>query len=516
MTNLRTGQITDFASQGTEYSVTFQTTDGAEVNGTAYTPNFKKWHGYYRQIPELRAVINKLASWTFGRGIKADKKNKEKLEKNFPAQFIAEGVDQTRAWFYYLHVIAGGLKNSSAYENVIVNGIVLAEDGKKMSKRLKNYPDPSGLMEKYGADALRAYLLASPVMAAENLNFSEKGVQESLRKNIMLLLNVYKFFALYELENEKLLKSLSEVDLRKAAEKSNNVLDKWLLLQFNKLISEVENGLAGYNLPRAMRVITEFIDELSTWYLRRSRDRFKSDDENDKIAALVTSKIVLLELSKVIAPFMPFVAENLWQKLSANNFLHHDSSVHLTSWPEKFAVADKNIFQQMTLTRRLVEAGLAKRDEAGIKIRQMLNKLTVKSKDLKLEKDYEKLILDELNIKEVVLISKGEENLLEVELDTEITPELKQEGTKRELIRFINLLRKEASLSLGDEVETVIYASDEVKTVIALMKNDIQKETLSSKLEAFALEAQEAVKGDFLAQKELAINGEKVLIFLKK
>ena len=442
--------------------------------------------------------------------------NKEKLEKNFPAQFIAEGVDQTRAWFYYLHVIAGGLKNSSAFENVIVNGIVLAEDGKKMSKRLQNYPDPLELMEKYGADALRAYLLASPVMAAENLNFSEKGVQEALRKNIMLLLNVYKFFALYELENEKLLKSLTEVDLRKGAEKSDNVLDKWLLLKFNNLVDEVNNSLTGYNLPRAMRVITEFIDELSTWYLRRSRDRFKSDDEQDKIAALITTKIVLLELSKVIAPFMPFVAENLWQKLSANNFSRHDASVHLTAWPKKFAGAEKNILEQMNLARRIVEAGLAKRDEVGIKIRQMLNKLTVKSKDLKLEKEYEKLILDELNVKEIVFVSLETDEQLIVELDTEITPELKQEGTKRELIRFINLLRKEANLSLGDEVDAIIYASAEVKKVIELMKSDIQKETLSSKLEAFIFEAQTEIKGDFFAQKELAINGEKVLIFLKK
>lgn len=191
-----------------------------------------------------------------------------------------------------MHVIAGGVFGCHSFQNVIVNGIVLAEDGKKMSKRLKNYPDPMLIMEKYGSDALRAYLSSAPVMAAENLNFSEAGVQESLRKNIMILWNVYKFYEMFALE----------ADIKAKAGDSTNVLDIWILEKLNLLIKEVTDSLDAYNLPKAMRPLTEFIDELSTWYLRRSRDRFKSDDLADKQNALATTRYVLIELAKLMAP----------------------------------------------------------------------------------------------------------------------------------------------------------------------------------------------------------------------
>ena len=192
--------------------------------------------------------------------------NKKKMEVNFPAQFIAEGADQTRAWFYYLHVISGGITDSHAFQNVIVNGIVLAENGKKMSKKLSNYPDPSLVMEKYGADALRAYLLSSPVMQAENLNFAEAGVQESLRKNVMTLWNVYRFYETYA----------PEYDGREV--KPDNILDGWILAKFKLLLIEVTAAMEKYNLPKAMRPITEFIDELSTLYFIIIRNRLKRDD----------------------------------------------------------------------------------------------------------------------------------------------------------------------------------------------------------------------------------------------
>ena len=425
--------------------------------------------------------------------------NKEKFEANFPAQFIAEGADQTRAWFYYLHVLAGGLKKTHGFNNVIVNGIVLAEDGKKMSKRLQNYPDPAGVMEKYGADALRSYLLASPVMQAENLNFSEKGVSEALRKNLMILWNVYKFYEMYA------------ADAKEIKGESKNILDQWILAKLNLLIKEVTAAMESYNLPKAMRPITEFNDELSTWYLRRSRDRFKAEDENDKQNALTTMKYVLTELAKLIAPFMPFMAENLWQKVTGHNFKEENKSVHLEKWP----VAAKNgkkieaALVNMDLTRHIVELGLAKRDVAGIKIRQMLAKITIETKE-KLAPEYNYLISDELNVQTVVF-AKASDDQISVELDTVITPELKQEGLKREIIRFINMLRKEANLSLGDRA-TVYFVgvSDEIKTVIAKMKVGILRETLSDDI--LLVNELPAI----LASKEVKIDEAKFILGLVK
>lgn len=426
--------------------------------------------------------------------------NKAKLEKDFPAQFIAEGVDQCRTWFYYLHVISGGLLGKSAFQNVIANGIVLAEDGKKMSKKLKNYPDPSLVMDKYGSDALRAYLLSSPVMLAENLNFSEKGVEESLRKNIMVLWNVYKFYEMYA---EGMEGAIIEP-------KSANVLDVWIIAKLKLLKKEITDAMEAYNLPKATRPIADFIDELSTWYLRRSRDRFKSDDEGDKENALVTTRYVLSELAKLMAPAMPFMAENLWQKTSGHNFSDENKSVHLEAWSEcKELNEEENIvLTQMEITRSIVELGLARRDEAGIKIRQMLGSITVKAEN-ELSEDYVDLLKDELNLTAIKFITS--EGNIEVELDTVITPELKKEGIKRELIRLINNLRKDDDLSISDMAHvSVIGASAEINEVLEERKAEIMKDTLSQPLEI----AKSVSEGQ--TSKDVKIDDCKFQIALKK
>ena len=250
--------------------------------------------------------------------------NKEKFQSLFPAEFIAEGIDQTRAWFYYLHVIAVSLFGLNPFKNVIVNGMVLAEDGKKMSKKLKNYPDPEEMVKKYGADAFRIYIFSSPVVTAENFSFSEKGLSDALRKNVILINNIYNFYQSYETD-------LSSQDFE-AYLHSQNVLDLWILKKLSLLISEVDEEMLAYNPIKASRAITTFIDELSTWYLRRSRERLKGENQADKILALSTLRFVLLKLSKTIAPFMPFIAEDLWQKISHFDF-KADKSVHLESWP---------------------------------------------------------------------------------------------------------------------------------------------------------------------------------------
>jgi len=455
--------------------------------------------------------------------------NKEKFDRNFPAQFIAEGVDQTRCWFYYLHVISGGIFGQETYQNVMVNGIVLAEDGKKMSKRLSNYPDPMLIMEKYGSDALRAYLAAAPVMAAENLNFSEAGVQESLRKNIMVLWNVYKFYEMFVFSSVVPTSSVISIPPCHSRESGNpssniNILDQWILAKLNLLVKDVTAAMEAYSLPKAVRPITEFIDELSTWYLRRSRDRFKSDNEADKRAALTTTKHVLTELAKLMAPFMPFMAETLWQKTSGYDFKDESQSVHLEEWPankDKHLSFSSKIFRHhdekdvqkildnMALVRRLVELGLAKRDEAGIKIRQMLAKMTIHGSE-KLAEEYLGLITDELNIA-TVEFAAGETEKIEVELDTVITPELKLEGTKREIIRFVNMLRKDAGLSLNDR--TVIYLAGEdgeIKTAAEKMKVDIMKDTLSADLVFVDL------LPEVLVNKEIKIDDAKLQLGIKK
>jgi len=429
--------------------------------------------------------------------------NKEKFENNFPAEFIAEGIDQTRAWFYYLHVISGGVKQNQAFNNAVVNGIVLAEDGKKMAKKLKNYPDPLLIVDKYGADSLRAYLLSSPVIQAENLNFSEKGVEEALRKNIMLINNIYNFYQMYS-------DSLLEDDFSEY-KNSTNVLDLWILIKINRLIKEVESAMLGYNLNRAMRPITEFIDEFSTWYLRRSRDRLKGDDNLDKNRALSTMRFVFLNLSKVMAPFMPFISEDLWQKISGYNFSDSEKSVHLETWPS-FIENDneEESLEAMNEVRRIVELGLSERDSAGIKVRQILNKAIVLAKGLKItnQKNYSGLIMEELNVKSVEFKEGSEE--LKVDIDTEITPELKLEGGKRELIRFINLMRKDLNLSIGDLAVTLVESdSIFVKNIIETFFENIRKETLSSDLKIAPME-------DGLIAKEFKIDGEIIKISLKK
>ncbi|MBU3905606.1 class I tRNA ligase family protein, partial [Patescibacteria group bacterium] len=467
--------------------------------------------------------------------------NKKKFENNFPAEFIAEGVDQTRCWFYYLHAIASGITGKPAYKNVIVNGIVLAEDGKKMSKKLNNYPDPMFVFEKYGADALRYYLLTSPVMLAENLNFSEDGVRECLRKTSMLLWNVFKFYELFAPAPSPSPAGAGEGSL------AENVLDKWIVARLNQLIAEVTENMDNYNLPKAARPIADFIDDLSTWYLRRSRDRFKGDlkcratneqsrlaatngdhandaahanenneHEQDKQAALQTTHFVLLQLVRVMAPFMPFIAEQIWQKVTGNNFGNKDRSVHLESWPKikpkirnlKFEI---KILEEMVIVRKIVELGLAKRDEAGIKVRQPLRKFEIGNLKFEIGDEYIDLIKDELNVKIVEThCDASKESELKVELDTKLTSELKQEGVKRELVRFINNLRKDAGMTIQDRA--VIYLeceNNEIKTAIKKYKSDILNDTLADDII-------EGLKNDVDIKREVNINEEKVILGIKK
>jgi isoleucyl-tRNA synthetase len=368
--------------------------------------------------------------------------------KNFPAWFIAEAQDQTRAWFYYLHVLANALFNKNAFQNVIVSGVVLAEDGKKMSKKLKNYPDPMDVVDRYGADALRFYLLSSPAVQAENLSFSESGVDEVMKKNITRLMNVLAFYKLYE-------------DGTARSGKSENILDQWILIRLTELVHEATDGYEQYKLDKAVRPLSLFVDDLSVWYLRRSRDRLKNDGI-DKQAALATLRHVLYTLSLVIAPAMPFLAEELYKGVKEEK---DTESVHLCLWPEKrkpfwsilksfgMSKEEARLVGHMEEVRRVVSLALEKRAAANIKVRQPLGELKVKNAKLKGKPELTKLIEEEVNVKSVIIDSNISE---EVELNTEITDKLKEEGIVRELLRAIQDLRKQNGFSPKDAAVLVV------------------------------------------------------------
>ena len=437
--------------------------------------------------------------------------NQKSFDKKFPAEFIAEGSDQTRAWFYYLHVIAGAIKKQPAFKNVIVNGIVVAEDGKKMSKKLKNYPEPDAVMEKYGADALRLYLLSSPVMLAENLSFIEKDLQTTYRHFIGLLQNVFSFYQMF--------KGDAKIDGDKLP-KLNNDLDKWIVAKLFVLQQEVTESMENYNLIKASRPLADFVDELSTWYLRRSRDRFKSarnatrsatgsgDNQQDKEQATQTLAFVLKQFAKIIAPFTPMTAEILWQEVAPN------TSVHLEAWPEfDKKLLDQKILTNMDTVRQIAESVHSLRATTGLKVRQPLASLEIETK---LTADYRVILADELNVEKVIVVDKvttgagwvvTEVNDFRVSLDTNLTDDLKEKGVLRELIRFINALRKEAGLKPADKpTETYQTKSDYLLAVIEKYKTEIIKSTSAGSLEKVDISSETQV-----TQK---INGEEIILGL--
>ena len=367
--------------------------------------------------------------------------------EGYPAEFIAEGLDQTRGWFYSLLVLGVALFDRSPYKNVIANGLVLAEDGQKMSKRLRNYPDPLEVVNCYGADALRFYLLSSPVVRAEDLNFSETGVAEVSRQVIARLLNVVQFYNTYT----------SEADLGEARPvATSHILDEWILARLYQIIEQTGRAFDNYELDRAARPLAEFIDDLSNWYLRRSRDRFHSDDQRDRESAIATTRLVLRETAKLVAPFLPFTAERVWQTL----LIPGDAeSVHLADWPTLGEVREE-VINYMSQTRRLVELLLAERSESGIKVRQPLGRAIIKSE---LPAEYLALVKDEVNLK-AIEVDPSQFN--EVALDTEISPALRAEGQARELVRQLQEARKQQGLKPGDLAVATISAPAELAVAV--------------------------------------------------
>ncbi len=393
-------------------------------------------------------------------------KNKKRFEASFPAQFIAEGVDQTRAWFYYLHVLSTAVKQSSAFKNVVVNGIVLAEDGKKMSKRLQNYPDPTLMFNKYGADAMRFYLLSSPVMYAENLNFKESEMSEVYRGMFRMLWNSYSFFVLYA--------NIDKWQKRKTVHNAENLLDKWIISELNTLIKDVNSSMDHYELSKSARFFPPFIDNLSNWYIRRSRKRFwKSENDADKEQAYHTLYEVFVALSKLMAPFTPFIAEEIYKNLTGNE------SVHLADYPVfNKKLINLSLNKEMNQVRQIVEKGLSERAKAGIKVRQPLGLLNYG--EMKLHPQLEQIIADEVNVREVKWFSDKSPDPSRPSLDLKITPDLKLEGNAREIIRNIQSLRKKSGFNVDDRI-IVHYRTDssELQETMRKMQDLISREVLA-------------------------------------
>ena len=368
----------------------------------------------------------------------------------FPAQFIAEGLDQTRGWFYSLIVLGTALFGKSPYEHVIVNGLVLAEDGRKMSKSLRNYPDPMELADRVGVDAMRYYLLSAPIMRGEDLAFSEKEVLELQRKNIGRLHNV---LAMYEMF----------ADGTKATADSTHVLDRWVISRLNQLITESTAGYKAYELDKATRPLADFIDDVSVWYLRRSRDRFKGEDVADKQAALATLRFVLRELALVMAPAMPFYAEYLWLAVKAEI---ESESVHLGRWPEGGTV-EAGVVGEMSLVRELVTLALEARTKAGVKVRQPLAQLAL---NIELAPAYAAIVAEEVNVKAVTYAAGQSERVV---LDTVITPELKMEGEMRDFVRAVQERRKTEGLAPQDRINLQVTGPSGVEPMIDAFRAQI-------------------------------------------
>ena len=368
--------------------------------------------------------------------------NKASFEKNFPCDFVSEYVGQVRAWFYYMHVISVLLCDKAPFKNVVVSGNILASDGSKMSKSKKNYPDPNKIFEKYGADSLRFYLMSTQLMKAQDLNFQEDEVREVYRKVVMLLSNIKSF---YELSGN------NKISLK--APDSKNILDKWCISQTNSLIQNVTTSLEEYDTPQTCREIAAYIEILSKWYVRRSRDRFKSENKEDKKNAIQTLAFALHSLSKIMAPITPFISEEIHLMFKKNNNV--EESVHLEPWPKTDKkTINKKLNEQMNITREIVSRILEEREKAKISVRQPLSSASVISPD-KLNKEFIELILDEVNLKKLN-ITKVEDNNVSAKLDIKITKELEQEGYFREVSRKVQALRKKSNLVPRDRISLVI------------------------------------------------------------
>lgn len=395
--------------------------------------------------------------------------NKQKFEDNFPGDFIVEYIGQVRAWFYYMHSMSVALFGENSFKNVIVTGNVAGNDGRKMSKSYGNYTDPNELMDQYSADSLRFLLLQSPLLNGEDFALQDKEVGDVARK-LSMVWNMYDFFTMYA----EVDKWEWNGDLSDPSSSLTNPLDQWIVSRVHQLNQEIEKNLDTYDIPNAVKPILPFIEDASNWYVRRSRRRFwKSGDDTDKNNAYRTLHYVLVHLSQITAPFTPFLAEELYQKLTGGE------SVHLLDWPQAGRV-NELVVRDMETVREYVNAGLSIRAKERMKVRQPLASVTVPT--LGDFVDFEDILTEELNVKKV---KQGKE----LALDLKLTPELKREGLMREVVRHIQSARKAAGLNVDDRINVGLATDDqETRQAIAEFASVISAEVLADKLDNTAYE----------------------------
>ena len=407
--------------------------------------------------------------------------NKEKFEKNFPGDFIVEYIGQVRAWFYYVHAVNTALFGKNAFKNVITTGVVAGNDGRKMSKSLGNYTDPNELMDQYSADSLRFLLLSSPLLNGEDFALHDKDVSDIARK-ISMIWNMYDFFTMYaSVDGWEFSGELSD-----PSKNLENPLDLWIVSRVHKLRNEITENMDAYNIPRALEGVLPFLDDASNWFVRRSRRRFwKSEDDGDKTQAYQTLHYVLSYLALLLAPFVPFLAEELWDKMVG------DGSVHLKDWPAAGEINEK-ILAEMAEVRGYVNEALALRAKNSVKIRQPLKEVVIPhvASDLKW---FVEILQEELNVKGVsyVIFEKDENGEIlshkpaeKVDFNFEITPELRAEGLMREIIRHIQASRKKAGLNVDDRIELNFSSENEdLSGAFKKFVQEISKEVLAEKAE---------------------------------
>lgn len=431
--------------------------------------------------------------------------NKEKFEASFPADFIIEAIDQTRGWFYSLTAVNVALFGKSPWKNLICTGFINAADGKKMSKKLKNYTDPMELMNKTSADSFRFLMLSSPLTNGENFALADKDVMDVARK-LGMIWNMYDFFTMYaEVDGWEF-----NGDLSDPLHDLTNPLDIWIVSRLHQLITEVERGLNNYNLQDATKPILPFLDDASNWYVRRSRRRFwKSEDDSDKNDAYRTLHYVLVRLSYMLAPFAPFLAEELYHNLTGDN-----ESIHLKDWLPAGEI-DNSMLRDMNALRTAVNDGLSKRASEGIKVRQPLASvklINTISQDTPAEvaQFLIDIAKDELNVKSVEIVTDSESESAQpsVVYDLTITPELKREGLMREIIRHVQSARKQAGLQIDDRIVLSISSDDsEISQAIDAFADVIKSETLAVELNSAVDESEKY---------DAKIEGKLVEISLKK
>lgn len=455
-----------------------------------------------QRVPEVVDCWVESGSMPFAE-LHAPFENEREFKARFPADFVSEYIAQTRAWFYVMHVVGVGVFGRAPFRNVVTTGNILAEDGSKMSKSLKNYPDPWLVIEKYGIDALRFYLLSTPVMNGDDLNFSEKGLKDVYQKLNMLLFNVWQFYRMYESKSSGA--DFSEIP------KVKQVLDVWILERVKQLTSEVTKAMDSYQTPKACRALLDFISDLSTWYVRRSRDRMKTEG-SVATDAVNTLGYVLTRVSILLAPLAPFLSENIFRSITGGE------SVHLVKWPheegrESTVVADEKVLSQMAVVREICSMALAVRKKAGVSVRQPLQALGFELKDqnIRLSVDHFDVILEELNVKEIKDVEslselsqrrglmeevEGQGVVTKILLDLELNEALIREGHTRELERAVQDLRKKAGLKPGDEVTLYYNTQDEQLESLLLEQLDRKKTSVKEIAKEVEVEADEEVQSE--------------------